>query len=222
VHYSGGFEYTPRPYLNLGVTGFYKSLYDLVSPTDALTTRDGQTVPLNYTNGAVGRVIGLEISAKHELMNNLFAWVSYTLSKSERKDPGASKYRLFDHDQTHILTVTGSYRLPKNWEIGTRFRYVTGKLYTPVSGSVYDADTDAYSSISGRVNSARVDAFHQLDIRIDKRWIYKSWMLNAYLDIQNVYNRANVTDMGYNYDYSKKSPQVGLPLIPVIGLRGEF
>jgi TonB family protein len=222
MHYSAGFEYTPRPHLNLSVTGFYKSLYDLVSPTDALTTRDGQTVPLNYNNGASGRVMGLEVSARHELTNNLFAWVAYTLSKSERKDPDSSRYRLFDHDQTHILTVIGSYRLPKNWEIGTRFRYVTGKLYTPVGGAVFDADTDAYSSISGRVNSARVDAFHQLDIRIDKRWIYKSWILNAYLDIQNVYNRANVTDIDYNYDYSKRTPEVGLPIVPVIGLRGEF
>ncbi len=50
-----------------------------------------------------------------QLLPNDLAWVAYTLSKSERKDPGASNFRLFDHDQTHILTVVGSYRLPKNW-----------------------------------------------------------------------------------------------------------
>jgi TonB family protein len=222
IHYSAGFEYTPRPYLNLGVTGFYKSLDDLVSRSDALTTRVGETVPLNYDNGAVGRVMGLEVSAKHDLTNNLFVWLAYTLSKSERKDPGKRAYRLFDHDQTHILTVTGSYRLPKNWEIGTRFRYVTGQLYTPVRAAVYDSDADSYSSISGPVNSGRVDAFHQLDIRIDKRWIYQSWMLNAYLDIQNVYSQRNVSSIEYNYDYSKKVPQIGLPIVPVLGLRGEF
>jgi TonB family protein len=222
VHYSAGFEYTPRPYLSLGVTGFYKSLHDLVSRTDALTTRRGETVPLNYTNDAVGRVLGLEVSLKHDFNNNLFAWVAYTLSRSERKDPGKREYRLFDHDQTHILTVTGSYRLPKNWEIGTRFRYVTGQLYTPVRGAVFDADADSYSPISAPVNSARVDAFHQLDIRIDKRWVYESWMLNAYLDIQNVYSRRNVSSIEYNYDYSKEVPESGLPIIPVLGLRGEF
>lgn len=222
VHYSAGFEYTPRPYLNLGVTGFYKSLHDLVSRSDALTTRGGQTVPLNYSNGATGRVMGLEVSAKHDFTNNLFAWFAYTLSKSERKDPGKTDYRLFDHDQTHILTLTGSYRLPRNWEIGTRFRYVTGQLYTPVRAAVYDADADAYSPISAPVNSARVDAFHQLDIRIDKRWVYESWMLGAYLDIQNVYSRSNVSSVEYNYDYSKEVPESGLPIVPVLGLRGEF
>jgi TonB family protein len=222
MHYSVGFEYTPRPYLNLGVTGFYKSLSDLVSRSEALTTRDGETVPLNYTNGAIGRVIGLEVSAKHELTNNLFAWLAYTLSKSERKDPGKSAYRLFDHDQTHILTFTGSYRLPKNWEIGTRYRYVTGQLYTPVSSAVFDSDADSYLPISARVNSARFDAFHQLDVRIDKRWVYESWMLNAYLDIQNVYSQKNVSSVEYSYDYSKEVPETGLPIVPVLGLRGEF
>lgn len=222
MHYSVGFEYTPRPFLNLGVTAFYKSLHDLVSRSDALTTRDGQTVPLNYDNGGSGRVMGLEISAKHDLTNNLFAWVAYTLSKSERRDSGERDYRLFDHDQTHILTVTGSYRLPKNWEIGTRFRYVTGQLYTPVSGAVFDSDADSYAAILAPVNSARVDAFHQLDLRIDKRWVYESWMLNAYLDIQNVYSHENVSSIEYSYDYSKKVPQKGLPIIPVLGLRAEF
>jgi outer membrane receptor for ferrienterochelin and colicin len=222
MHYSVGFEYTPRPHLNLGVTGFYKTLHDLVSPTDALVTRGGETMPLNYNNEGSGRVLGLEVSAKHELTNNLFAWVAYTLSKSERKDPGAESYRLFDYDRTHILTVTGSYRLPKNWEIGTRFRYVTGNLYTPVTGAVVDADTDEYRAVSGPVNSSRVKAFHQLDVRIDKRWIYDSWMLNAYLDIQNVYDQSNVENVEYNYDYSKELAQQGLPVIPVLGLRGEF
>jgi TonB family protein len=222
VHYSAGVEYTPRPYLNFGVTGFYKSLHDLVSRSDALTTRGGQTVPLNYSNGAIGRVMGLEVSAKHDFTNNLFAWLAYTLSKSERKDPGEADFRLFDHDQTHILTVTGSYRLPKNWEIGTRFRYVTGQLYTPVRAAVYDSDADSYGAISAPVNSARFDAFHQLDIRIDKRWVYESWMLNAYLDIQNVYSQRNVSSIEYNYDYSEEVPQTGLPIVPVLGLRGEF
>jgi hypothetical protein len=160
--------------------------------------------------------------ARHELHDNLFAWVAYTLSKAERKDPGSERYRLFDFDQTHILTLVGSYRLPRNWEVGARFRYVTGNLYTPVVGAVYDADADEYGPISGRLNSGRVPAFHQLDVRIDKRWVFENWMLNAYLDVQNVYNRANVDSYDYTYDYSKAQAQQGLPIVPILGLRGEF
>ena len=72
------------------------------------------------------------------------------------------------------------------------------------------------------MNSGRVPAFHQLDIRIDKRWVSESWMLNAYLDIQNVYNRSNVDSLDYNFDYSEAQAQQGLPIVPILGLRGEF
>jgi len=144
------------------------------------------------------------------------------LSRAERRDARARAYRLFDLDQTHILTLIGSYRLPRNWEIGARFRYVTGNLYTPVTGALYDADADQYVGVDGPVNSGRANAFHQLDVRIDKRWVFEKWMLNAYLDVQNVYNRANADGVQYNYDFSESESQQGLPIIPVIGLRGEF
>ncbi len=222
VHYSAGFEYQPLRNVNLDVTGFYKTLHNLVSRTDEVTARDGEVQPLNFNNGGEGRVIGLEVSARHEVTDNFFGWATYTLSRAERRDYGASDYRLFDYDQTHILTLIGSYRLPRNWEISARFRYVSGNLYTPTTGAVYDADADEYVGIDGPVNSARADAFHQLDVRIDKRWIFESWMLNAYLDVQNVYNRPNADGVSYNYDFSESESQTGLPIIPVVGLRGEF
>ncbi|MEO8182237.1 MAG: TonB-dependent receptor [Deltaproteobacteria bacterium] len=222
LHYSAGFEYQPLPDVNLDVTGFYKTLYDLVSRTDRVASLDGEAQPLNLSNGGVGRVLGLELSARHELTDKLYGWATYTLSRAERSDDGARGYRLFDFDQTHILTLIGSYRLPRNWEISARFRYVTGNLHTPVIGAVYDADADQYKGINGRVNSGRADAFHQLDVRIDKRWVFEKWMLNAYLDVQNVYNRANVDGVEYNYDFSESESDQGLPIIPVVGLRGEF
>jgi hypothetical protein len=39
-----------------------------------------------------------------------------------------------------------------------------------------------------KLNSKRNPLTHSLDIRIDKKWFYKKYSLNAYIDIQNVYN----------------------------------
>lgn len=222
VHYSAGFEYMPEKHINIGITGFYKRLHDLTAPTDAVVERDGETVPMIYSSEGAGRAYGLELSAKHELADGLFGWVAYTLSRAERREPDERAFELFDFDQTHILTVVASYKLPRNWEIGSRFRLVSGNLYTPVTGAVYDVDSDEYRGITGARNSARVGSFHQLDVRLDKRWIFGSWMLNAYLDIQNVYDRENPEGLGYNYDFSEEQVRAGLPLLPVIGLRGEF
>ena len=64
--------------------------------------------------------------------------------------------------------------------------------------------------------------FAQFDLRVDKRWIFNRWMLNAYLDLQNVFNRANPEAMQYNYDYTKQRVRQGLPIYPILGLRGEI
>jgi TonB family protein len=222
IHYSLGLEYRPLPQVTLDITAFYKTLLDQVSRTQAVVERDGTLQPANLDNGGRGRVRGLELSLKHELSGGLFAWLAYTLSRAERQDSGSSAYRLFDYDQTHILTAVASYRLPRNWEVSTRFRYVTGNVYTPFRYGVFDADADEFAGVAGATNSARARAFHQLDLRIDKRWIYDSWMLGLYLDLQNVYNRANQDEVEYNYDYTTSQGDTGLPLIPVLGLRGEF
>jgi TonB family protein len=222
IHYSAGFEYRPLPFLTVDVTAFYKTLWDQVSRTDAVIERDGTLQPANLDNNGRGRVRGLELSLKHELTHGLFAWLAYTLSRAERKDSGGTGYRPFDYDQTHILTAVASYRLPRNWEVSTRFRYVTGNVYTPFQYGVFDADADEYIGVTGAANSARASAFHQLDLRVDKRWVFDGWMLGVYLDLQNVYNRANEDGVEYNYDYTSKQGNAGLPLIPVLGLRGEF
>ena len=221
-HYSMGLEWKPREYLTLDWTGFYKRLDTLVSSTEDVINEDGMLRPLIYDNGGKGRVYGMELVARHEFANNFTGWLAYTLSRAKRTDSGKTEDRLFDFDQTHILTLVGSYVLPRNWQVGARFRLVSGNPTTPVNGAVYNASTDRYDPTYGGVNSARNGAFHQLDLRVDKRWIYQRWIFNAYLDIQNVYNRANPEGVQYNFNYRLSKPQQGLPLLTILGLRAEF
>ncbi|MBN2528815.1 MAG: TonB-dependent receptor [Deltaproteobacteria bacterium] len=222
MHYSVGFEYSPLEYLTLDVTGFYKEMDDLVSRTDATVAQDGTPSPVNYVNGGKGRVYGLEVMLKHEFANNFNGWISYTLSKAMRKDVGDTEWRRFDYDQTHILTLLGSYSLPKNWTLGFRWRIVTGSPSTPRLGAVYSVDDSYYEPRYGKPNSERLPTFHQADLRLDKRWIYDRWILTAYLDVQNIYNSPNVSGYQYNYDSSERRPRQGLPILPVIGVKGEF
>jgi outer membrane receptor for monomeric catechols len=177
---------------------------------------------LTYDNKGSGRVIGLELVARHEFTNKFSGWLAYTLSRSTRHDSMATEDRLFDYDQTHILAVLGSYLLPRNWQVGGRFRLVSGNPITPVTGAVFNASNDRYDPTYGKVNSDRLPLFHQLDLRVDKRWIYQQWILNLYLDIQNVYNHANVENYDYNFNYRKSNPQQGLPILTILGVKAEF
>ena len=219
IHYSLGAEWKPREHINLDVTGFYKDLSNWVSTTTA-TRPDG--TPLRYDNNGAGRVYGMEVVARHELTTKFTGWLAYTLSRATRRDSGSTSYRLFEYDQTHILTLFGTYQLPRNWQIGSRFRLVSGDPTTPVTGAVYNASTLSYNPIYGAKYSDRLPPFIQFDVRVDKRWIFNRWMLNAYLDLQNAFNRANPEAIQYNYDFTKNRVREGLPIYPIIGLRGEF
>jgi TonB family protein len=219
IHYSMGVEWKPREHINLDVTGFYKDLSNWVSTTTALRP-DG--TPLRLDNNGAGRVYGMEVVARHEMTKKFTGWLAYTLSRAERRDSGSTWYRLFEYDQTHILTLFGTYQLPRNWQIGSRFRLVSGDPTTPVTGAVYNASIDRYSALYGPKYSDRLPPFIQFDVRVDKRWIFNRWMLNAYLDLQNAFDRANPEAIQYNYDFTKHQVRQGLPIYPIIGLRGEF
>jgi len=152
-----------------------------------------------------------------------FGWVSYTLFRSERTNGPGQPSELFYLDQPQILTLLGSVNLGKGWEIGTRFRYVTGNIYTPCEGGLFSSTQTGYVCFSGPTNSKRLPPFHQLDIRIDKRFHIGDADLSIYLDIINVYNRVNPDVMAYNYNFTQQKPATAsFPFIPSLGIRVEF
>lgn len=217
VHVGAGWEYDAFPGARFAVEGFYKYLWDRAVPTP-----NGEA-PFFITQGT-GRIYGAEFSVnlRPATGRQYFGYLSYTLSRSERKDGPLEDWRLFDFDQTHILTAAFVYEFPRHWEIGGTFRVVSGNPNTPVIGSVYDALTDVYIPIDGRLNSLRNPLFHQLDIRVQKEWILDKWKLALFLDIRNVANQQNQEGLIYNYDYSQNTPLLGLPIIPSLGLRGTL
>jgi outer membrane receptor protein involved in Fe transport len=215
-HYSVGVEQEFSKNVDLSVEGFYKNLSNWAV---AVAKADGAT---GFANIGEGKVYGVESLLRWKPTERFFGWVSYTLSRSTRKDGPSEKERLFEYDQTHILTVLGSYKLGRGWQLGGQFRYVSGNPYTPCVGGILQAGAGTYSCRSGDLYSRRMPPFHQLDVRVDKAWNFQSFKLTTYLDLQNAYNRANPEDVYYNYNYTKSKYQSRLPIIPSLGFRGEF
>jgi len=211
---SAGFEERLGKELKFGAEGFYKQLDHVVDGT-----ADGG--PPNFVNGGSGRIYGAEVSAEARPDDKTFAFLAYTISRSERSDHGGP-YRLFDYDQTHILSLVGSRKLGKGWELGARFRLVSGNPLTPVTGSVFDARTGVYVPTYGPVNSGRNPLFQELDVRVEKAFKIGAFTLAPYLDLLNAYNAKNVEGYTYNYDYTKRQEATGLTLFPNLGIRGEL
>ncbi|MFQ5561674.1 MAG: TonB-dependent receptor plug domain-containing protein, partial [Nitrospinota bacterium] len=98
----------------------------------------------NYTSNGKGRIWGLELLHRFPEKGKVTGWLSYTLSRSERKDVRTGRYYVHNYDQTHIVSLLASYHLSASWKLGTRVRYVTGNPYTPVKNAFFDSDNDVY------------------------------------------------------------------------------
>lgn len=209
VHYAAGFEEQFSEHLDLSVELFAKSLDRLVV--------SGQR------NSGEGRAWGSETLLRFRGHPRYFGWIAYTLSRSERRDSSSESWRLFQYDQTHDLTVVGSYDLGRGYRLGGRFRLVSGSLYTPNVGGGFDASAGSYHPASEEPPfGSRLPLFHQLDLRLDKTWAFAGWKLTAYADVQNVYNHRAIEQVDYNYNYTTSTYARGLPILPSIGLRGEI
>jgi len=212
-----GVEQVLTDHLSLSLEGFYNLLDDLI-----VQNVNAQGV-LTYSNQGSGRIFGGELMLRYAEDERFFGWVSYTLSRSERTNGPGQPSELFYLDQPQILTLLGSVNLGKGWEIGTRFRYVTGNIYTPCEGGLFSSTQTGYVCFSGPTNSKRLPPFHQLDIRVDKRFHIGDADLSVYLDLINVYNRVNPDGMAYNYNFTQHQPATAsFPFIPSLGIRVEF
>ena len=164
----------------------------------------------------------MEFILRQAPVGNFFGWISYTLSKSERRsNPDAEWYR-FDYDQTHIFVAVGGLELPWATEISGRFQYVTGNPYTPYAGGVSDLDQDYYQAYqTASRNSERLPPYIAADLRAMKRFTFKRARLDIFLDLLNVYRGENPEFIQYNYDYTKDRYIRSLPFIPSPGFQLE-
>ncbi|HTL32787.1 MAG TPA: carboxypeptidase regulatory-like domain-containing protein [Kofleriaceae bacterium] len=164
-----------------------------------------------------GHAYGLELITRKNL-GRWTGWASYTYARSYRKNPIIDDTsRPYVLDQPHSITLLGTGALGRSWRIGGRVRYVTGNPFTPVAGAYVDAKGD-WVAIDGELLSVRLPAFFQLDLRVDRIWRRPWGSLNLYLDVQNVFNRANAEGVTYNNDYTHRSYTRGLPIFPSLGL----
>jgi hypothetical protein len=159
---------------------------------------------------------------RQELVGGFFGWLSYTISRSERKDRPDSSWRLFDYDQTHVLTALASYDVWRGLQVGLRFRYATGAPRTPVLGGWANLTANQSETIPGAQNTIRIPAFYSLDARVEKGFILRRMKLEVFLDVQNLTNRKNPEEITYSADFSQRDYITGLPILAVAGARLEF
>jgi hypothetical protein len=92
-----------------------------------------------------------------------------------------------------MISITFGKIFNKGWELGIKLRGNTGTPYTPYNIAESSLKSNFDVTNSGIIdykllNTERIDAFYQIDFRVDKKYNFKKWNLDIYLDIQNLTN----------------------------------
>ncbi|MDM1553548.1 MULTISPECIES: TonB-dependent receptor [Chryseobacterium] len=138
-----------------------------------------------------GRAYGLELIAKKK-SGKLTGWISYTLSKTERKIDGINDNQWYNArmDKTHDLSIVATYQLNSKWTLSGLFVYSTGNAVTFPVGK-YELNGQTIFQYNSR-NADRMPAYHRMDLSAtyepesNKRF-RGSWTFGIY----NLYGREN-------------------------------
>jgi len=195
-HVVAGVEYYTQNNGKISVEGFHK-WYDryplLVDKGVSLANLGGDfgvignelAVPTSK-----GRSYGVEFLAQQKLFKGFYGIASYTFVKSEFTNANG-RFAPSSWDFGHIVNLTGGKRLPKDWEVGLNWRLQGGGPYTPFDLNASSLIVNWESQQQGvpdfaNINTLRLRGFNQLNVRVDKRYYFKGWTLNVYLDVENV------------------------------------
>lgn len=253
-NFAAGIESIIGEGLKYSIEGYYKKYNDfavseefIYQATDTLRSEKRHNVGEKYSYGA-------EFFLQQKQVKNFYGTLSVSWSKTRDLDPRKPKVSdefPDEYDFPWIVVVsTGeitknfrnrlndmpffvkypSYILPfsNDMEIGFKYRYQTGKTYTPQEFVTWRQDRIggmAWSRgawiDSPNINSIRYPDYSRLDLQWISRYHFSNWDLNTVVAIQNVTNRKNIFGYSYRTDGTKET-EYQYAFFPILGVEAEF
>jgi hypothetical protein len=172
---------------------FYKELQNQIDYVDGANLLLNPQLEAELLSGK-GRAYGLELYAKKN-SGKLTGWISYTLSKSERKVNGISNNEWYKNrfDRRHNMNITGSYEFSKKWTVSASFVLGSGTpTNLPNTKYSFQGLQGIPQNASGLRNDVTIKPFHRLDMSatyVRKKTAKResNWVFGVY----NVYGRKN-------------------------------
>ncbi len=172
------------------------------------------------TDSTHGLAYGLDLGARLR-WRRLSAMLRYSYARSFRRDDPDEAWWPSPYDQPHTLGLVAAYDLSRHWTISSRFRYASG-FWVGFDGAEL-ADLLTLQTETLDPESGRVEVYHALDLKVAKNFRFRGWSLDAYLDIENVYNHRVpepvITGISsVHVDVLGR----GLPVLPIFGVEAKF
>jgi len=208
--YGGGVDVDLGRAVHIGVEGFDKQSHnfpvDVLAPGHVLVNATS-----DFESPFVGTLIGggnvhargLDSILSLKLSRKLQAAVNYShwLVDQEGLD---NVWRRAENEILHQARLEAFYAPGAHWSAGMRWRYVSGKPYTPFDPklsikygrAVYDQT---------RINALDYVPYHRLDARVDKTFVKGRTSAIIYVEVDNLYNRDNI--LLYQWNRTTKLPK---------------
>lgn len=199
------------------VETYYKTMQNQVDYRNGANSQANELLEGELLYG-IGRAYGLELILRKKT-GKFTGWVSYTLSKTERKVDGISNnnWYLAKQDRTHDLSVVAMYDITPKLNVSALFVFYTGNAVTFPTGK-YEVNGETQFSYTER-NAERMPNYHRLDLGLT--WIRKStakfessWNFSIY----NAYGRSNAYQITFrqNADDPTKTEAVQTTLFKLV------
>jgi hypothetical protein len=144
---------------------------------------------------------GLEIYIDHSLSRTLKASISNTILNS---DIGSNEnFYNAENNVGYFLVATLSYFNSEFLNASVAWSTRQGRLYSPVSSSIYNPDVDFYQPVySEYTNSMRLGNYNTINLSMNKMLKIHNSSLIVFASIFNVLDTKNPKSMIYNKNYS--------------------
>jgi hypothetical protein len=254
THYVFGIEHFFDRGLKLSLETYYKKYSKVAVSEDFIYSAD--TTFWSDKMLPVGERIsyGIEFFMEQKQVADYFGTLSISFSKTKMKDPRIPKIvNWYDSEYDYPVIITAlagkvvkgvrdwlnetpfflkypSYLLPlsNEMELSFKYRYQTGRPYTPQEYVTWKQDREggvnwSKGSWFSTTNefSARYPNYTRLDLQWLSRFYMKGWNINVYVAIVNVLNKKNVFFENYRSDGMVETVyQFGF--FPVFGVEAEF
>ncbi|MGD8778339.1 MAG: TonB-dependent receptor [Ignavibacteria bacterium] len=253
-HYVAGIEHILEDGLKVNLEGYYKKYSNIPVNENFIYFNDRTSRSEKYLNIGEREIYGLDLLIQQKLVKDIYGTLAFSRMWTEEKDPRIGyegETYISDYDFPYVVTlIVGkrfkdlrtkidktpffikfpSYLLPfsDDMEIGLRWRYASGKTYTPyeyVTNEQYRVGETQWTKGSwvstNDINSARYPDYHRLDITLNSRYNFENWNLVIFLSIQNLYNRKNIAYYQYNSDGTRENIYQ-FQFLPVVGFEIEL
>ena len=201
-HIVTGFDYAIGGASKISVEAFYKKYEQFpISVVDGVSLANkgadfevlGNEDVISIGNG---KTKGIEFLFQQKLTNNFYGIFSYTFFKSEFTDINGN-YLPSVWNSKHLSSFSGGYKLKKNWEVSSRWRFAGKTPYVPYNLQSSLANYPNMVLDFSRLGDVKIGAFSQIDLRVDKKWNKEKISINFFLEILNLLSQKIPTPPEY-------------------------